>query len=293
MARAITDLPAASLVCESAHDPVEPILPGGIPVKVGMEVDPVAARITVDLRDNIDCVDCGLNQTEACCLAHVFTAVFNCLDDDLPRNDGAFRRVRVLLRDGCVVGRPSFPHSCSVSTTNVAERLIYAIHGGFAALGEGRGLAAGSATMGAAMAVISGEDGRHGGAPFVNQLFLGVGGGPAGPCCDGWLTYCLPTAAGLIHLDSIELVESRYPIAVDSVRIVAGSGGAGRWRGAPATEVVYGPTHGPVTAVIPSDGHRVAPGGVRGRAKPSGSTVTVGRRCFPTSCGSRSGPASG
>ena len=205
MARAIAALPAASLVSESAHDPVEPILPDGIPVRVGIAVEPEAARITVDLRDNIDCVDCGLNQTEACCLAHVFTAVFNCLDDDVPRNEGAFRRVRVLMREGCVVGPPSFPHSCSVSTTNVAERLIYAIHSGFARLGEGRGLAEGSASMGGAMAVISGADARRGGAPFVNQLFLGVGGGPAAPGADGWLTYCLPTAAGLVHLDSVEL----------------------------------------------------------------------------------------
>ena len=276
MARAIAALPAASLVSESAHDPVEPILPDGIPVRVGIEVDPAAARIEVDLRDNVDCVDCGLNQTEACCLAHVFTAVFNCLDDEVPRNEGAFRRVNVLMRDGCAVGRPSFPHSCSVSTTNVAERLIYAIHSGFAALGEGRGLAEGAASMGGAMAVISGRDERRGGAPFVNQLFLAVGGGPAGPGCDGWLTYCLPTAAGLVHLDSVELVESRYPIAVESARILAGSGGAGRWRGAPAAEVVYGPTHGALTAVIPSDGHRVAPRGVRGGADATpGRTVRI------------------
>ena len=278
MARAIAALPAASLVSESAHDPIEPILPDGIPVRVGIEVDPETARITVDLRDNIDCVDCGLNQTEACCLAHVFTAVYNCLDDDVPRNEGAFRRVQVLMRDGCVVGRPSFPHSCSVSTTNVAERLIYAIHSGFARLGEGRGLAEGSASMGGAMAVISGADSRRGGAPFVNQLFLGVGGGPAGPSTDGWLTYCLPTAAGLVHLDSVELAEGRYPIAVDSVRIVTGSGGAGCWRGAPATEIVYGPTHGPVTAIIPSDGHHVAPRGARGGADARvGQTVKIGR----------------
>ena len=62
------------------------------------------------------------------------------------------------------------------------------------------------------------------------------------------------------------------------MRIVSGSGGAGRWRGAPATEVVYGPTHGPVTAVIPSDGHHVAPRGVRGGGDATpGKTVKIGR----------------
>jgi N-methylhydantoinase B len=264
MVRAIQRLPAASIVSESAHDPVEPILPDGIPVKVEIEVDPIAAKITVDLRDNIDCVDCGLNQTEACCLANVFTAIFNCLPDEVPHNAGAFRRVDVLLRDGCVVGRPSFPHSCSVSTTNVAERLIYAIHSGFAQLGEGHGLAEAAASMGGAMAVISGEDARHGDAPYVNQLFIGVGGGPASAQCDGWLTFCMPTAAGMIHLDSIELSEGRYPIKIDSARVLPGTGGSGCFRGAPAIEVIYGPTHGPVTAIIPSDGHYAVLKGVRG-----------------------------
>ena len=46
----------------------------------------------------------------------------------------------------------------------------------------------------------------------------------------------------------------------------------GDWRGAPATEVVYGPTRGTVTAIIPSDGHHVAPRGARG-----GADATVGR----------------
>ena len=220
MAGAIKALPAASLVSESAHDPVASILPDGIPLRVKLTIDPTAAMIEVDLRDNIDCVDCGLNQTEACCLANVLTAIFNCLDDDIPHNDGAFRRVRVLLRDGCVVGRPKFPHSCSVATTNVAERLIYAIQSAFAALGEGHGLAQGAASMGAAMAVVSGDDPRRGGAPYVGQLFLGLGGGPAGPKANGWLTYCLPTAAGLIRLDSVELDEVQYPIEVRSIRVL-------------------------------------------------------------------------
>ncbi len=266
MAEAIRALPAARLEAEGAHDPIEPILPEGIPVKVAVTVDPAAAYIEVDLRDNVDCVDCGLNQTEACCHAHVLTAVFNCLADEVPHNAGAFRRVRILLREGCVVGRPRFPHSCSVATTNVAERIIYAIHSAFAQLGDGHGLAEGAASMGAAMAVISGCDARRDDAPYVNQLFLGLGGGPAGPSADGWVTYCLPTAAGLVRLDSVELDEARYPIAVRSVRLLGGTGGAGRTRGAPAIEVIYGPTDAPMTVVVPSDGHHVAPRGVRGGA---------------------------
>ena len=266
MASAIAALPSACLVNESTHDPVEPILPDGIPVQAKLTIDSDAAMIEVDLRDNIDCVDCGLNQTEASCLANTFTAVLNCLDDDIPHNSGAFRRVHVLLRDDCVVGRPAFPHSCSACTTNVAERLIYAIQGAFAQLGEGHGLAEGASSMGAAMAVVSGHDPRRADAPYVGQLFLGLGGGPASPHADGWLTYCLPTAAGLIRLDSVELDEARYPIEINAIRVLPGTLGAGRHCGAPATEVVYGPTNASLTAVIPSDGHHFAPRGAHGGA---------------------------
>ena len=40
------------------------------------------------------------------------------------------------MRDGTVVGRPRFPHSCSLSTTNVADRLVNCTGAAFAQLGE-------------------------------------------------------------------------------------------------------------------------------------------------------------
>ena len=264
MADAIRSLPSARLHHKSVHDPVQPILPEGIPINVNLTIDAKAETVEIDLRDNMDCVDCGLNQTEASSIANALTAILNCLDEDIPHNSGAFRRICVRLRDNCVVGRPAFPYSCSVCTTNVAERLIYAIQGAFARLGEGYGLAEGASSMGAAMAVISGSDMRRSGEPYVGQLFLALGGGPAGPKADGWLTYCLPTAAGNICLDSVELDEVRYPIVISSIRVLPGTQGAGKHCGAPATEVTYGPTLSPLTAIIPSDGHHNAPRGAYG-----------------------------
>ena len=89
------------------------------------------------------------------------------------------------MRDGCAVGRPPSPHSCSVSTTNVAERLIYAIHSGFARLGEGRGLAEGSASMGGAMAVISGTDARRAMPPSSINCSSGSAAVPPPPVLTG------------------------------------------------------------------------------------------------------------
>jgi N-methylhydantoinase B len=264
MIQAIRRFPAATLVNEGKHDPMPPVLPEGIPIKVVVQVDPDAAMIDIDLRDNIDCLDCGLNESEACSLNNVIVGVFNSVESDIPHNAGSFRRIRVHLRDGCVVGRPLFPHSCSVATTNVAARLINVTQGAFAKLGDGYGLAEGTVSLGASMAVVSGRDHRKANKPYVNELFLNLGGGPASPLADGWVNFCLAPAAGLVYRDSVELDEAKYPIDVRSIRLLPGTGGAGRMRGALCSEVVYGPKNGTMTVIIPSDGHHFPPRGVLG-----------------------------
>ena len=87
---------------------------------------------------------------------NVVTGVFNSIDPDIPHNAGSFRRISVLLREGCIAGIPKFPHSCSMATTNVADRLVCATQAAFADLGEGFGLAEGCLGLPPAFAVVSG-----------------------------------------------------------------------------------------------------------------------------------------
>jgi N-methylhydantoinase B len=221
MRHVIRGLPAARLEHEAAHDPMPPILPDGVPLRVKIDVDPDAEEIRVDLRDNIDCMPNGLNLSEACAVNNAVTGIFNCLPSDVPRNAGSFRRIHVLLRENSAIGIPRFPHSCSVATTNVADRL-------------------------------------------VNVVQSGNNGGPGGPAADGWLTYALPVVAGLMYRDSVEIVEQKYPVHVRSVRVTSGRGGAGRRRGAPPLEVVYGPRFDPMAVVFASDGQRHPPRGALG-----------------------------
>jgi N-methylhydantoinase B len=70
--------------------------------------------------------------------------------------------------------------------------------------------------------------------------------------------------AGLLYRDSVELDEQKYPLLVKSLRLMPDSGGAGRYRGAPGTEVVYGPRQRPLRVVSAPDGWRTPPRGVRG-----------------------------
>jgi N-methylhydantoinase B len=204
--------------------------------------------------------------------------VLNCIDPSVPRNEGSFRRIRILLRENCVVGIPRFPASTSMATSNVTNRLINATQRAFSMLGDGYGLAEGAASMGAGFGVVSGQDRRRGGEPYVNQLVIGNNGGPGAPGCDGWVTYCMPDAAASVMVDSAEIIEQKYPLMIRSLRLVADTGGAGRFRGGPAGEIVYGPLHDPMTVAYFAEMHEDPPKGTRGGGEGCRSEVSRIRR---------------
>ena len=108
MVVALEGLPAGSLTVASTHDPI-PGAPEGVTVKVAVRVDPAASRIEVDLRDNGDSLPFGLNMSEACARTSAMVGIFNALPHTVPPNAGAFRRIDVKLRRGCVVGIPGAP----------------------------------------------------------------------------------------------------------------------------------------------------------------------------------------
>ena len=265
MIHAIRALPAGRLVSHGRHDAL-PGLPDGIPVKVIVEVKPEDGLVEVDLRDNIDCVPVGVNLSQTCATAGALIGVLNCIDPSVPRNEGSFRRIRIHLRENCVVGIPRFPASTSMATSNVTNRLINATQRAFSELGDGYGLAEGAASMGVGFGVVSGNDRRHGGEAYVNQLVIGNNGGPGAPTCDGWVTYCMPDAAASVMVDSAEIIEQKYPLVIRSLRLVADSGGAGRFRGGPAGEITYGPLHDPMTVAYFAEMHEDPPKGARGGA---------------------------
>jgi N-methylhydantoinase B len=278
MTEAIKNMPDGKLTNIGHYDPQLPVLPDGLEIRVDVTVDAQEGRIEVDLTHNDDNKDFGLNQSVACATSNAMAGVFNCLDHEIPHNAGSFSRVNVKLREGCITGIPEFPHSCSVATTNIGDRIVNITQATFAQVGDGHGLAEGALGMGAGAGVISGKDWRFGGAPYINQEFIFSNGGPGTPTTDGWLSYGLPVVAGLMYRASVEIEESKYPMLVDSIRIIQSGGGAGRFRGAPGAEVVYGPRRDPMMVVISCDGQHYPPQGVRGgHDGPCAATFKVGK----------------
>lgn len=262
-ASAIETLPEYVLHGTTAHDPFPGTGPEGVPLQATISVKPKEGRISIDLRDNPDNLPNGLNLTRATATGAALAGILSGIPENLPSNAGTFRRIEVLLREGCAVGIPQHPYSCSSGTTNLADRVVNIVQAAFSQIDDGYGTAEGAAGQAPAKSVISGIDERNGN-PYVNQILVGGVGGPATPYVDGWPTYQRPVCGALLYHDSVEVDEQRYPILIHERTLVTDSGGAGRQRGGLATRVTMEPRAESVTLTYGIEGKFNPPKGVRG-----------------------------
>jgi N-methylhydantoinase B len=264
MARqSISALPAALARAHSTHDKLPGVLEQEIRIDVAVTVNPAAGAIEVDLRDNQDCLPCGLNVSESCARTSAMIGVFNSIDHRIPKNAGSMRCIDVRIRPGSIAGGTLHPFSCSVATTNVSDRIANAVQQAFAVIGNGLGMAEIGSALPPSHGVISGVDPRNG-EPFINQIFLGSSGGGACASTDGWLLYPHAGNGGMGYIDSVELTEQYHPIRINARYFIPDTEGAGRTRGAPSKFVEYGPIGGPMQVAFVADGSVNAAQGVRG-----------------------------
>ena len=133
---AIKKLKSGTYTALTYHDPLPGITTESIPVKVTATVDAETGRIVIDLRDNMDCLPAGINMSRATSTNSAVTGLFNVLDADMPHNHGTLQRVDVQIRENCIVGYPIHPTSCSMATSNLADRVINATQTALSAAGE-------------------------------------------------------------------------------------------------------------------------------------------------------------
>ncbi|MFL2654692.1 MAG: hydantoinase B/oxoprolinase family protein [Alphaproteobacteria bacterium] len=270
MIDAVREVPKGTKTAQSTHDAIPGTPPEGITVTSTVTVDPESAMIEVDLLDNADQMNCGLNVSEACTRTAAYIGVFNSIDHTVPKNAGSLARIKLHLKKGGVVGVPQHPISCSASTTNLADRIVSATQRAMAELGDGFGMGEVGCFCPPSTSVVSGIDPRSN-KPYVNQLFLGHTSGAGAPTQDAWLTMLHVGNGGMCFIDSVELDEVYTPIHVHTRKLIPDSEGAGRYRGAPAIEVEFGPVNCRMEAGFVADGKINVPQGARGgcASKPS------------------------
>ncbi len=260
---AIGQLPEGQITASSTHDSLPGILEHEIPINVGITVAPEEGKVTLDLTDNMDCVPCGLNVSEACARTSAMIGLFNSIDHSVPKNAGSFRCLDVKIRPGSVAGGAQLPYSCSVATTNVSDRIANSVQTGLAELSDGVGMAEIGASLPASHGVISGIDPRNQ-EPYINQIFLGSSAGGASSSADGWMHYSHAGNGGMGFIDSVELTELYQPLRVYKRGFVLDGGGAGRQRGAASKCIEYGPINCEMKVAYVADGAKNNPKGARG-----------------------------
>ena len=102
MIHALKQLPSAEFTGTGAHDPF-PALPDGVPLKVKVKIDATEGRVEIDLRDNIDCVPCGLNESKTCAINNTVTGTFQ-----FDRSGRAAQRRQLPPRSRCFCAKTAW-----------------------------------------------------------------------------------------------------------------------------------------------------------------------------------------
>ena len=160
---------------------------------------------SAQLRDNF-------NAPSSVAMAAVLYVFRTLVDDDIPLNSGCLQPLHVIIPPGTML-TPAYPAAVAAGNVETSQVVTGAL---YAALGV---MAEGSGTMNN---VTFGND-RY---QYYETVASGSG---AGDGFDG--TDVVQTKMTNSRLTDPEVLETRYPVLLESYRIRPGSGGAGRWRG--------------------------------------------------------------
>jgi N-methylhydantoinase B len=188
--------------------------------------------LTVDLSGSDPQVAGFVNSSYPNMRSAVVVALAYLIDPETPKNDGAFRPVSVIAKEGTVVwAKPGAP--VTLCTNHCGQEIIEAIIKALAPACPERVMAGWGRRFRVA---IQGTDPRSGN-PFIWHLFQARPGGGASIAGDGWPAAGEWQAAGGIKFGSLEVAEVRFPLFFRRHEFRPDSGGDGRFRGGPGAEL--------------------------------------------------------
>lgn len=203
-------------------------------IHIRAKVTKRGSDLEVDLSDSHEEVDGFINSAYANTRSAVVVALAYLIDPETPKNDGAFRPLSVITREGTIVHpRPGKP--VTLSTNCCGQEIIEAIIRALAPACPGRAMAGWGRRFRIA---IQGVDPRSR-KPFIWHMFQARPGGGASPAGDGWPGAGEWQAAGGIKFGSIEVAEVRFPLFFRRHEFRPDSGGDGRFRGGPGGDLEF------------------------------------------------------
>ena len=234
----------------------------GAVIAVSVRVDQRARTATIDFTGTSDQLDSNFNAPRSVASAAVLYVFRTLVDDDIPLNDGCLRPLTLVVPEGSMLA-PTYPAAVVAGNVETSQAVTGAL---YAALGV---QAEGSGTM---------NNVTFGNADHQYYETIASGSG-AGEGFDG--APMVQTHMTNSRLTDPEVLETRFPVRVESFSIRHGSGGAGRWRGGDGgvRRLVFDE---PMTISVLSGHRRLAPYGMAG-----GAPGALGRTWVERSDGTR------
>lgn len=229
-------------------------------IRIRARVIKEGSNVTVDLSGSDPESTGFVNSSYANMRSAVAMAFAFLLDAELPRNDGAFRPLRVIARPGTIVwANPPAP--VTLCTSHCANEIVEAVIAAIAPACPERAMAGWSRRFRIA---IDGTDPRTR-RRFIWHLFQARPGGGASSQGDGWPAAGEWHSAGGLKFGSIEVTEVRFPLFFERHEFRTGSGGNGRYRGGDGSTLrLVVETDGPCLANSAGDGIRHGARGILG-----------------------------
>jgi N-methylhydantoinase B len=201
---------------------------GNKDIHVRATVTKQGSDLTIDLSDSHEQVASFINSSYPNMYSAVVVALSYLIDPHTPKNDGTFRPITVIAKEGTVVwARPGAP--VTLATNHCAQEILEAIIKALAPSCPERAMAGWGRRFRIA---IQGKDPRTD-RPFIWHFFQARPGGGASSAGDGWPGAGEWQAAGGIKFGSLEVTEVRFPLFFARHEFRADSGGDGQYRGGP------------------------------------------------------------
>src|SRR5580658_307317 len=201
---------------------------GNEDIYIRATVTKAGSDLTIDLSDSHAQVTSFINSSYPNMYSAVVVALSYLIDPHTPKNDGTFRPIKVIAKEGTVVwARPGAP--VTLATNHCAQEILEAIIKALAPSCPERAMAGWGRRFRIA---IQGEDPRNN-RPFIWHFFQARPGGGASSAGDGWPGAGEWQAAGGIKFGSLEVTEVRFPLFFRRHEFRPDSGGDGQYRGGP------------------------------------------------------------
>ncbi len=217
--------------------------------------------ITVDLSGSAPQVPSFLNSSWPNTVSAVRMAIAFLLDPEVAKNDGCFRPIEIIAKQGSIV----WPHEgapVTMCTSHCSNEIVEAVVKALAHACPDRAMGGWGRRFRVA---IKGSDARRPGRSFVWHLFHARPGGGGSSKGDGWSTAGEWHSAGGLKFGSVEMAEARFPLFFAKHEFRPGSAGDGTYRGGLGGELVMRlETDGPAVANTAGDGVRYGAAGMLG-----------------------------